>query len=276
MRNKRQMPIWEAEAYHDDSRFSMLDGEPDQKARQRLASDYQTALRATGNPRHADLADILSSCSPGDRCGDGACPQCFAPVSRQFRQALEDEFGGEGELIIATVIPTDPALAPMRLEDVSMRQLNAWLTETLRLAGMSSAPIIGGWDVSHNTVTAMGGRPHQHWVPHACLFTAGRVPKLITKALREVLQPTPMVPKPVKTELVSVTANVARSYGLKHVFEAKAYRIETSKAGWAKAKLVSGGYMRPDHALMPALLWHLHRKGFKRRIISRNVLYAGP
>lgn len=152
--------------------------------------------KAAKNGAAGDLAEKLSACSPRQRCGSWACPECGLAAQRLttmlFRRFLVGRAGG-GTIYRISIVPSqlNPAVGDLETFDI------ANFARRLRYAFKSAKLlwVVGGVDFSLNEHKT--GRYEAFWCPHFYGFTTAESAKDLKKGLKAAFPPSEAIPRPV-------------------------------------------------------------------------------
>ena len=131
-----------------------------------------------------DLADRISCCEPGQRCGSLACAECcraFQKAKVAAQRIIIKELQTERSdklLVMANVIPLWISYTPQQLANLDVGKLNRWLKDALTRAGFKRV-MLGSIDFSWE---ADRGIYQPHW--HIAMFTSDR--KELTRRLKQI------------------------------------------------------------------------------------------
>jgi hypothetical protein len=149
---------WVIAAIRDEERYP-----PDQMWKKERSAEwvYEERLKriksltkySNTHPDVLILAKRLESCEAERACLSGACPQCGNLFQRWFvrrsRKFIADHIDNEDlELVVISIIPCTPMVAPGKLHSVDIVNLRRRLKYALDSAGIGAA--IGGIDFSFN------------------------------------------------------------------------------------------------------------------------------
>jgi hypothetical protein len=212
-----------------------------------------------------ELASVLSSCAPRDRCLSGACPEC----GRAFQRAFTANAAGilvPHQLFDAVSIVGGSFRFAGNLQKLSAEAFIKRLSRRLKDAGVKLA--VGGIDLSFNEYPTKSRR--SRWVPQFWLLVDNTNRSRWEKRLRAAYQPTSLVPRPLK--IIAWDGNAAAlGYALKTNF---ARRITTQTQRFARGQYrvcQNTRYDRLRAAERVELFTYLHEVGLEARLVLFEV-----
>jgi hypothetical protein len=252
---------WTDEFYHDDGNFDLLRGEKRVAGRERLNRSNAAALTSATATGAKAVARALRSCGPGHRCGSGACVHCSTAARRHLIRTIEVRFGKEPTALL-TIIPSDPALQPMRLSRLDVREHRADLSQKLNATGFNDVTVIGGLDISWDTYE--GTVFARFWSLHWHLIIPRTVAKEAQERLSFLYPPSQTIHSPVHAKPITKTPHKAYSYCLKSVFDARHQRIVDP----THRQLSTRYTITANHTKFAALAHGLHQIGIVPRVFD--------
>jgi hypothetical protein len=155
-------------------------------------------LRRHGKGSNATLAlaDKISLCEKGDRCGSGFCAECLARKQKAFvRQAADLLDRVESDVSVVSVVDCELRFAQgeLRRERDMFADLRQKLQRAFAAAGVKWA--VGGFDVSANEHATHRFSPHYR--PHAWVIVPTSQIKRGEKIFRRLFPRSATVKKPV-------------------------------------------------------------------------------
>jgi hypothetical protein len=159
------------------------------KRLRRMADEY---------PGASDLAEMLASCSPGQRCLSGACPECTRALQRwtvsNVKTVIRNPpFPMEAIVAISVVFP-DGRTSIDRLDRLAFDELIGNLFETFAEALVRWAAL--AIDISLNDDSAKGFVPGFQLQLYGTASTRSR--QRLSKRLCEKYRPSPCVSKAIQ------------------------------------------------------------------------------
>lgn len=257
---RSDLTSWFDERFHDDELFGVW---PDQKraaARARLGAQYARALERCSKAWANSLTGALRRCGPGARCRSGACPQCMAAFNRAFRACAHSlantaEYGVQ----MLTLVPSDPFVMAVSLEEIDVEKARRHLRSTLIASGLGHLPLLAGLDVSLNSDDASAV-----WSAHWCAFTIDRDHVALREWLKPAFPKSDRAVKPVWCKPVVHTPDRAFSYGFKSVFDE---RSGSNRRSDPLARMTIGH----RHPRFIELMKFLSRVDLDRRVYAQGI-----
>lgn len=253
-------PAWSNEYYHQDENFELLLGEKRSNGRLRQTRQYAAALARSSDWAAQSVATKLRSCTAFHRCGEGICPQCMTAEKRRFLAKIEEDFG-RTPLSSITIIPTDARFCRLSVPTIDIDNHTAFLKDIWAAAGLTSIPMITGFDVSLEIFT--GCVDGSMWSGHWHGLVPAEDETVIKSRLGYFLPKTLLVAKPLLLKKITQTPNRAFSYRFKTLFDVHHRHIQSPR----RRHLVSSEIIRTTHQAFPELACLLSDIGLTSRII---------
>jgi hypothetical protein len=164
----------------------------------RRASIHWLEKQSTRDAKCATLAEKISRCKSGRRCGSLACPECSAAFQRAMSCLASRFLNGvsEVEILCVTIIPADGLVALGSLTAADhYRYIRRWKH---RLAEAGIELFIGAVDWSVNEEAQGGAKPRWCVHLHGIALYSGSPP--LQKLLKKQFPAGSLILRPVKID----------------------------------------------------------------------------
>ncbi len=140
----------------------------------------------------------LSCCSSASPCHSEACPVCTRRFRMEILRSARDLSFGSHEWVRVSVIPQNMRFAAGELSNLRLIATLKAIRRRTQRAGLGNRLLIGGLDLSWNTVENSDG----HWQAHYYALISGIADANLANSVKLIFKPCSEVLRPIHTQRV--------------------------------------------------------------------------